>query len=144
MTHIYERLFLECPYVRAREYLRDALGDAPQPPSPGVDREENVLVRYEQGRDPLHFDEPWHVHWAPEDGDPFPNFTGELTVRADEAFRGAILELCGDYSPPFGAMTQALDIVVGTKIAASTARSLLQQIGESMLARFRSEESSKV
>lgn len=155
MTHIYERLFLKCPYVRAREYLREALeavadGDtvqtlpltAPLTFVPGT-LEKNVLVRYERGRDPLHFDEPWNVYWTPEGGGPYPDFSGEMTVRADESYRGAVLELMGDYAPPFGAVGRAFDMVIGAKIASSTARSLLQQIAETMEQRYRSEEAAK-
>lgn len=155
MTHIYERLFLRCPYVRAREFLREALEaaadgntvqtlplSAPLAFVPGT-LEKNVLVRYERGRDPLHFDEPWNVYWKPEGGGPYPEFAGELTVRADESYRGAVLELSGDYAPPFGAFGRAFDMVIGARIAASTAKSLLQHIAISMEQRYRTEEAAK-
>lgn len=155
MTHIYERLFLRCPYVRAREYLREALEAAADGKSvqtlpltapltfvPGT-LEKNVLVRYERGSDPLHFDEPWNVYWTPEGGGPYPDFSGELTVRADESYRGALLELTGDYAPPFGAVGRAFDMVIGAKIASSTAKSLLRQIGDSMESRYHTEEAAK-
>lgn len=155
MTHIYERLFLRCPYVRAREYLRLALESAADGKSeqtlpltaplsfvPGT-LEKKVLVRYERGSDPLHFDEPWNVYWTPEGGGPYPDFAGELTVRADESYRGAMLELTGDYAPPFGAVGRAFDMVIGAKIASSTAKSLLQQIGASMEERYQTEEAAK-
>lgn len=156
MTHIYERLFLKCPYVRAREYLREALEaaadgkgmqtlplTAPLAFVPGT-LEKNVLVRYERGRDPLHFDEPWNVYWTPEGGGPYPDFSGEMTVRADETYRGAVLELHGDYVPPFGAVGRAFDIVLGQKIASSTAKALLRAIADKMEQRYGLEESAKV
>lgn len=155
MTHIYERLFLRCPYVRAREYLREALETAADGKSvqilpltaplafvPGT-LEKNVLVRYERGRDPLHFDEPWNVYWTPDGGGPYPDFAGELTVRADESYRGAVLELTGDYAPPFGAVGRAFDMVIGAKIASATAKTLLRQIAASMEQRYRTEEAAK-
>lgn len=155
MTHIYERLFLRCPYVRAREYLREALEAAVDGKSvqtlpltaplafvPGT-LEKNVLVRYERGSDPLHFDEPWNVCWTPEGGGPYPDFAGELTVRADESYRGAVLELTGDYAPPFGAVGRAFDMVIGSRIASSTAKALLQKIAASMEERYHSEEAAK-
>lgn len=155
MTHIYERLFLRCPYVRAREYLREALESAATGNSvqtlpltaplafvPGT-LEKNVLVRYERGSDPLHFDEPWNVYWTPEGGGPYPDFAGQITVRADESYRGALLELMGDYAPPFGAVGRAFDMVIGAKIASATAKSLLQQIGASMESRYQTEEAAK-
>ncbi|HKU66238.1 MAG TPA: hypothetical protein VJP85_00525 [Candidatus Baltobacteraceae bacterium] len=155
MTHIYERLFLQCPYVRAREYLREALQaaadgkmsetlplTAPIPLVPGA-LEKSVLVRYERGRDPLHFDEPWNVYWTPEGGGPYPDFAGQMTVRADESYRGAILELAGDYAPPFGAVGRAFDMALGAKIASATAKALLHQIALRMEERYQSEEAAK-
>lgn len=155
MTHIYERRFLNCPYVRAREYLREALQAAAEGKTvqtlpltaplsfvPGA-LEKNVLVRYERGRDPLHFDEPWNVYWTPEGGGPYPDFAGELTVRADESYRRAVLELTGDYAPPFGTVGRAFDMVVGARIASSTAKALLEHIGSSMEERYRTEEKAK-
>jgi hypothetical protein len=155
VTHIYERLFLKCPYVRAREYLRQALESAadrkqvqtlpltaPLKFVPGA-LEKNVLVRYERGADPLHFDEPWQVAWTPDGGGPYPDFAGEMTVRADENYNGAVLELAGDYAPPFGAVGRAFDIVLGQRIAAATAQSLLRSIADGMESRFLDEEAAK-
>lgn len=90
--------------------------------------EKRVLVRYEPGRDPLQFDELWNVYWTPAGGGPYPDFAGQLTVRADENFRGAVLELTGDYAPPLDVMGQALDMVSAAKIASGTAKELLAQI----------------
>jgi hypothetical protein len=155
VTHIYERLFLKCPYVRAREYLHEALQAAAHGKTPQTlpltaplaaapaTLEKRVLVRYERGRDPLHFDEPWNVYWTPEGGGPYPDFSGQLTVRADESYRAAILELTGDYAPPFGAFGRAFDMVVGTKIASATAKELLREIALRMEERYESEESEK-
>lgn len=155
MTHIYERIFLKCPYVRAREYLRESLEaaadgqtvqslplTAPLAFVPGT-LEKNVLVRYERGKDPLHFDEPWNVYWTPDGGGPYPDFAGELTVRADESYRGAVLELQGDYVPPFGPVGRAFDLVLGAKIASATAKDLLRQIARVMEERYLSEEAAK-
>jgi hypothetical protein len=155
VTHVYERFYLKCPYVRARDYLRDALQtaadgktvqslplSAPLALVPGS-LEKSVLVRYERGRDPLHFDEPWNVYWTPEGGGPYPDFAGELTVRADENYRCAVLELRGDYVPPFGAVGRAFDMAAGQKIASATARALLENIAHIMEERYRSEESAK-
>ena len=105
--------------------------------------EKNVLVNYDKGQDPLKFDEPWLVHWTPEGGGPYPDFDGELTVRADESYRRAILELRGEYKPPLGTFGQAFDLVVGAKIAAATARNLLQDIARSMEESFQAEERFK-
>ena len=105
--------------------------------------EKNVLVRYERGKDPLHFDEPWNIYWTPEGGGPYPDFAGELTVRADDSYRDAVLELSGDYLPPFGAAGAAFDMVLGAKIASFTAQTLLKEIGASMEDRYHAEEAAK-
>jgi hypothetical protein len=150
MTHVFERTFLTCPYARARDYLRGALEPAAQDrlthvfplsgPLPGATIGKNVLVRYERGRDPMHFDEPWRVLWTPEESGPYPDFAGELIVRADEAHPGAVLELHGDYAPPLGAVGRAFDMVLGAKIASATARALLAQIRAQLDARYEEEE----
>lgn len=155
VTHVFERIFLQCPYVRAREYLREALEaaadgnavqslplTAPLAFLPGT-LEKNVLVRYARGSDPLHFDEPWNVYWTPEGGGPYPDFAGVITVRADESYRAAVLELQGEYAPPFGPVGRAFDMVLGAKIASATAKQLLRQIATSMEERYHSEEAAK-
>jgi hypothetical protein len=138
VTHIHERRLLTCPYVSARDYLRDALASSDGQKTHSLPKtapiasiggaQKRVLVRYEPGRDPLQFDEPWNVYWTPEGGGPYPDFAGELTVRANEHFRGAVLELTGDYAPPRGATGQTLDMAAAAKIASATAKELLEQI----------------
>jgi hypothetical protein len=155
VTHIHERRFLSCPYVSAREYLRDAMQassdgqKAHALPStapiacPEGTPEKRVLVRFEPGCDPLRFDEPWNAYWTPEGGGPYPDFAGELTVRAGENFRGAILELTGEYVPPPEAMGHTLDMVTGAKIASAVAKALLEQIAQTLEERYRSEHAVK-
>jgi hypothetical protein len=154
-TTIYERRLTQCPYVRARGYLHEEIegsihraGPTMLPLKASVPLlksalEKNVIVSYRKGQDPLRFDEPWLVHWTPEDGGPYPDFDGELTVRADESYRRAVLELRGEYKPPLGTFGQAFDLVLGAKIAARTARALLQDIARAMEERFRGEEALK-
>jgi hypothetical protein len=154
-TTIYERQLTNCPYVRARGFLYDSVEGAihkagittlPLKASLPLLKgaiEKNVIVTYRRGQDPLRFDEPWLVHWTPEGGGPYPDFDGELTVRADESYRRAILELRGEYTPPLGTFGNAFDLVVGSKIAARTARMLLQEIARSMETHFRQEETLK-
>lgn len=149
VTHVYERHTTKCPYVRAREYLHGALEGVVKSQRTTTlslkagALEKPVLVSYERGEDPMRFDEPWRVHWTPEGGGPYPDFDGELTVRADESYRSAILELRGGYVPPLGTFGQAFDLLVGSRIAAATARTLLQQIARLMEARYCDEEAAK-
>lgn len=155
MTHVFERHVLHCPYVRARQYLRESLEAAAADGSihtlpltatlsiiPGA-LEKNVLVHYEPSVDPLHFDEPWKVRWTPENGGPYPDFSGEITIRADETYQNAVLELCGDYVPPLGLPGQVFDMAIGSRIASGTARALLQTIAGEMENRYRKEEAAK-
>lgn len=152
-TNIREEYIVHCPYARAREQLRDAIESA-GPGAPigaltlalpigGATIERRVRVNYERGKDPMHFDEPWRVRWTPEEGGPYPDFEGELTVRADETYNDAILELRGTYTPPLGLAGKAFDAVAGFRIAAKTTRGLLASLGGRMEARYRSEEAAK-
>lgn len=154
-TTIYERHLTNCPYVRARAYLNDSVEGVIR--NTGVARlplkaslpllkgaiEKDVLVTYRRGVDPLRFDEPWLIHWTPEGGGPYPDFNGELTVRADESYRRAVLEIRGEYTPPLGRFGQAFDLVLGAKIASRTARALLQEIARDMERYFSQEEEFK-
>jgi hypothetical protein len=154
-TTIYEHHLINCPYARARQILQDSIegsmrkGSATTLPLKAAlpllkgSIEKNALVSYRKGEDPLKFDEPWLVHWTPEGGGPYPDFDGTLTVRADESYRRAVLELRGEYKPPLGTFGQAFDLVIGAKIAAGTARALLAEIGTLMEEQFQAEERFK-
>ena len=72
-------------------------------PLAGADVSKNVVVMMTPGSDPMHMEQPWHVRWSPEGGGPYPDFDGELTVRADEDWNSSLLELRGVYIPPGGA-----------------------------------------
>jgi hypothetical protein len=91
----------------------------------------------------LHFDDPWHVYWTAEGGSPYPEFHGDIVVRADEHYPGAVLEIFGEYAPPFRSADAPPDIVSGARTASLTARALLQQIGEKIEARFEVEEAAR-
>lgn len=123
MTHVFERLSLRCPYVRAREHLPLVLE------SGAVVRvdcsERTVFARFKRGRHPLHANDPWHAFWSTEAGR-YPEFRGELMVRPIE--RGAVLELYGDYWPPSEHDGEAPDILTGARISATIARKLLERI----------------
>ena len=155
MTSLIERYTVACPYVRARDFLSQIIGPIaaegrvePLTLSAALaflprDLHKRVLVRYAAGADPMHFDEPWRVSWQPEGGGPFPAFEGELTVRADEGYDSAVLELKGEYTPPLGAAGRAFDAAIGGHIAASTAQMLLAQIASGMRDRHAAEEAAK-
>lgn len=153
MAVLSEQRYLECPYVRAKEYLAQSLAPAAEHGNSeplrlrvtmrDLDLERDVLVRYGIGTDPMHFDEPWEVHWTPAHGGPYPDFDGTLTVRAGETYETSILELQGEYRPPGGAAGQAFDAVIGRRIASNTAQTLLKTIGDAMEKRYHDEEEAK-
>ncbi|HUY40894.1 MAG TPA: hypothetical protein VMV82_04940 [Candidatus Dormibacteraeota bacterium] len=151
MGQLTERAFVACPYHRAREYLAAGVGErinsgeamTLRVPLAGIELKKDVVVTFSPGIDPMHMDQPWRVHWTPEGGGPYPDFDGELTVRADEDYTSSVLELVGDYRPPGGALGQAFDAVVGSHIATLTARNLLKRLGDEFEARYGTEEEQK-
>jgi hypothetical protein len=155
MTTIDEQLQVQCPYVRAKQYLHESVEPAAQSglpervrlaasvPATNVELSKHVRVEYSAGTDPMHFDEPWKLRWTPENGGIYPAFQGELTVRADESYRRAILELKGDYVPPAGAVGRVFDVAFGKSIARETAQNVLRAIARVMEARYTAEESAK-
>ncbi|HEY8320631.1 MAG TPA: hypothetical protein VIG46_02400 [Candidatus Baltobacteraceae bacterium] len=154
MTSISERHFVPCPYGLAKQFLTDELfpSDGGQlewilhvaPPVPkGIDVSKDVDVSVSRAIDPMHFDEPWNVCWQPHGGGPFPTFSGTLTVRADEDWNVSALELAGTYEPPLGPAGKAFDMLLGARLATLTAKALLSQIGDRLIAHYHSEEAAK-
>lgn len=152
MSELLERRVVACPYHLARQYLEEdlaarAVSNEPGPLSltlgvPGGELVKDVVVRYGPASDPMHFDQPWSVSWKPQAG-PYPEFDGELTVRADENYESSLLELKGSYRPPGGALGAAFDWALGGRIAAATAQALLERIGAQMEARYNADEAAK-
>ncbi|MBV8364611.1 MAG: hypothetical protein JO193_08620 [Candidatus Eremiobacteraeota bacterium] len=157
MTHLYQRLIVSVPYHLARKYLHDALARRAELHEPttlslslpvgrsalGAEVKREVVATYSAGRDPMHMDEPWKVHWTPKGGGPYPDFDGELTVRADEDYDSCALELRGDYKPPGGVAGMAFDAMVGNRIASATARELLNVLGRDVERRYEKQEAQK-
>lgn len=154
MTSIVQRHFITCPYGLAKTFLQAELAPTSgehlewllhvTPPVPaGAEVSKQVDVYVSRSVDPMHFDQPWKVTWAPSHGGPFPTFSGTLTVRADEDWNVAALELAGTYEPPLGPAGKAFDAVLGSRIARSTAKALLAEIGDRIVTRYRDEEAAK-
>ncbi len=153
MSDLLERFFVKCPYNLAQGYLADdmksraATGAAVtimlRAPIGSTDLTKDVVVTIGAGIDPMHFDQPWKIHWTPKGGGPYPDFDGELTVRADETYSSAILELRGTYRPPAGPLGAAFDHVVGQRIATATAQALLGELARGMETRYHRDEQAK-
>jgi len=154
MTSIAERHFVPCPYGLAKQFLASELfpADGGQlewflhvaPPAiKGIDLSKDVDVTVSRAMDPMHFDEPWNVTWAPHGGGPYPTFSGTLTVRADEDWNVSALELRGSYEPPLGPAGKAFDRLLGSRLATLTAKALLAKIGDQLIAHYHAEEAAK-
>jgi hypothetical protein len=154
MSKLYQRRYLKCPYKRAKELLGGALeaaatsGEAELlrlelPIAEGAAIGKNVLVSFERGSDPMHFDEPWNVRWEPSPGGIYPTFSGTLTIRADDTYDTSMLELTGSYEPPLGLAGAAFDALAGSRIAHGTARELLRRIGGTIEAQYDAGEAQK-
>jgi hypothetical protein len=152
MSELSERRVVRCPYNLAQQYLAGAIGvraDSREESvltltvsAPGADLSKDVTVTFGRAADPMHFDQPWHIHWKPRAG-PYPEFDGELTVRADETYETSLIELAGSYRPPGGVLGAAFDWAAGSRIATATAQALLRRIGDGMEARYRRDELAK-
>jgi hypothetical protein len=152
MSQLSEHCIVQCPYHLAQRYLGDEVRDLATSGKqshltltvsvPGLELVKGVLATFGPSVDPMHFDEPWHIHWKPQAG-PYPEFDGELTVRADETYESARIELAGSYRPPGGALGAAFDWAAGSRIASATARALLARLGDEMKSRYEADEQAK-
>lgn len=151
MSNFSETIVVGCPYNLAKQFLADALQTSLEKPGiltvraplGGLDVAKDVTVNVSLGADPMHFDQPWKLHWSPVGGGPYPDFDGELTVRADEDYTSCLLELQGEYRPPGGALGKAFDAVAGRKIASATGKALLETIGAAMAERYRTIQAAR-
>ena len=155
MAQLYQRRYLKCPYNRARTLLAESIADALRsgdgrllhltlafPNVPGVEIGKDVIVSVKPVPDPMHFDEPWNLHWQPVSG-LYPVFDGTLAIRADESYASAILELSGGYEPPLGLAGMAFDAIIGQRIAHETARELLRKLAGTIEKQYRATENEK-
>ncbi len=152
MSQLSEHRIVQCPYHLAQRYLGDEVRDLATSGKqshltlnisvPGLELVKGVLATIGPSVDPMHYDEPWHIHWKPQAG-PYPEFDGELTVRADEAYESARIELTGSYRPLGGALGAAFDWAAGSRIASATARALLARLGDEMKSRYEADEQAK-
>jgi hypothetical protein len=85
----------------------------------------------------------FNVRWTPHGGGPYPEFTGELHVDADEDYNACFIRLEGTYDPPGGAAGQVFDAVVGRTIAQSTGDHFVAAIRDFIEHDFALEEARK-
>lgn len=152
MSELLELHIVSCPYHLAQGYLSDSVRKFAESgeqrrltltaPGPGMELTKGVMVSFGPADDPMHFDQPWRIHWKPQSG-LYPEFEGDLTVRADETYETSRLELRGSYRPPGGIAGAAFDLVAGGHIASATAQALLHRIGDEMEVRYQHDERAK-
>jgi uncharacterized membrane protein len=152
MSELLETRIVRCPYHLAQRYLADsvsALAESGEQgvltltaPGPGMELSKAVTVTFGSAIDPMHFDQPWRIHWKPQSG-PYPEFEGEVSVRADETYETSRVELRGSYRPPGGIAGAAFDLVAGGRIASSTAQAMLRRLGNEMETRYQHDEQAK-
>lgn len=154
MSTISQSIHTRCPYGRAKDFLREKIAPLAaagsevtrtlRVPVGEHDLTATVEMRYRFSVDPMGFDEPWIVTWTPRERALYPSFTGTLSVRADESWETSMLEIKGEYQPPFGIPGQIFDAAIGKRIAAATARVLLEEIRRNIDARYDAEEAAKI
>ena len=124
MTSIFEVLVLDKQYAAARAALRGiiesmiAAGRQTMKLHTDVGPiklHKNISVTFEHANEGTRFDEVWSIHWEPENGGPFPEFAGWLSVQ---------------YAPPLGAFGKGFDLMLGQRIASRTCKNLLADIAD--------------
>ncbi len=155
MSKLYQSIPLACPYNRARDILAETLEPLAQTGQPwmlnlrapllaeSLDLAKEVVVTVGKATDPLHFDQIWSLHWHPLEGGAYPVFQGTISVRADQTYKTSLLELQGEYEPPFGAVGAAFDAVLGARDASATARELLRSFGSKIESEYFESEHTK-
>jgi CheY-like chemotaxis protein len=85
-----------------------------------------VDLRTEDQGDWANGDLSIRLRWEP-DGGPFPSFDGVLRMESSEG-GGVDFVLDGSYEPPGGIPGKAFDVLLGRRIAATTARDFLERL----------------
>ena len=150
MTAIVEKELVHAPLGSADTFLQAFLVAHPAPKGDGArivlragDTAQSAIVTLHPARRPADMTPRYRVHWEAEDGGPYPDYDGELTIGADEDYNAFWLVLDGAYAPPGGVAGQLFDAVIGRRIAAASARGLLSEIRAEIEARFAAQEGAK-
>ncbi len=107
--------------------LRLPLGDFGIPGRLDVSRA--VIAHVYKRRDEQNLNDEFGIRWKPEEGGPFPEFSGRLTIWSEDDPERSFLEIDGSYEPPLGTVIgAAFDAAVGRSIAMRTAQALLEDI----------------
>jgi hypothetical protein len=150
VTAILEKDLILAPLASADRFLRAFLAAHPAPKGTGArivlrvgEVAQPVIAALEPLRRPGEMTPHYTIHWAAENGGPYPEFDGELSVVADEDYNGFWLVLEGAYAPPGGSAGSLFDAAIGRRIAQSTTRGLLRELRVEIEALFRAQEGAK-
>lgn len=140
ITHIFQSIALDCPFLRAQAHFERTLSERSLPhavrlharlfergPLP-ISLHADALVTYSAAVSPRRLYPAWLVRWTPTHGGPYPDFSGTLTLCTGATPATSALELSGDYVPPLGAAGRVFDAAVGSRIASAAARGLLEDL----------------
>ncbi len=160
MSHIDRRLSVACPLGQARKRLEaffrtsgNREGDTlklslhVEIPIAGfakaIDLSRSVIATIRAHARPEDMEARYRVQWAAQKPGPFPLFSGEMLVEGAADYDSFVLHLTGNYTPPFGALGGAFDLLVGRRLAAATASNLLHQIRDVVERDFQADEERK-
>lgn len=100
----------------------------------GLQLARTVDVHIAKRRDAQNLNDEIGVRWDPGAGEPFPSFSGSLTVWSENAH--TFVELRGTYEPPLGAPGKFFDDTFGHLLAERTAHQFLLTLAEGAQACF--------
>lgn len=150
MTAIVEKELVQAPLASADVFIRAffAARAAPKGADARIvlragDAARSVIVSLQSTHRPKDMTPRYKLHWAAEDGGPYPVFDGELTIGSDEDYNAFWLVLDGTYAPPGGLAGQVFDAVIGRRIVAASSHGLLTEIRIEIERIFSVQESAK-
>lgn len=145
MTEIRESIGLEVPVSQAEQCILQCFEQYRTPEDDieiplhvklaefgipgGVSLERLVKVHVTKRRDAQNINDEIALQWDPGPGQPFPSFTGTLTVWSEKP-QETCVELRGSYEPPLGAAGKLFDDAVGRSLARHTARQFLLTLAQ--------------
>lgn len=150
MSTLKESIFVEVPFAQAPDFIeRFFVGSTMRLSAPGAGLGINgfalaadVVVTFRRRKGPNET-VVFEVHWESADGGPYPVFDGQLIVAEDEAYENCRLILEGSYTPPGKVAGAAFDAMLGSRIAAATAKELLERMRTFLTAGYEEVERHK-
>jgi hypothetical protein len=102
-----------------------------------------AVVRLEAAHRPEDMTPRYRVYWETAEPGPYPVYTGELLIGADNDYDTFWLKLDGTYTPPGGIAGQVFDAIAGHRIAIAVARNFLTEMRVAIETLFAAQEQAK-